>query len=393
MADHLRRDGEFAASKIVAAGRAASKVGTWLGVATAGAAVGFAAERYVMGRSLKRDDPYAAEPLGSLRGESRTVITDDGVALHVEIDEPTDGSDDLTIVFCHGFALTQDSWHFQRRDLRGSARLVLWDQRGHGRSGPLGDGQELSFQRLGADLGAVIDQTADGGPVVLVGHSMGGMTLQALAVARPELCGDQVVGAALIATSSQKLNVTGLRLPGYLGRLAGRAVPVAVTVLASRPGLVEQGRRMGTDLAYVLTRRYAFAEGGSVRLVEFTAAMNAAVPIDVVAAFYPLFGELDASEALSALARIPVLVVSAQRDAIIPVDHGRDLADALPQADYIEATDAGHMVLLERHELVTEGLHTLMSRIRRGESQRLRMKTKVVSVRDRRVRGKIIDRT
>ncbi|SEF08568.1 alpha/beta fold hydrolase [Jiangella alba] len=368
-------------SRLVTAGRTAGLIGAWVGVASAGAAVGFAAERYVMGRSLKKDDPYADEPFGSLRGTSHTVTTDDGVDLDVEVDDGPAGAP--TLMFCHGFALTMDAWHFQRRDLRGSARLVFWDQRGHGRSGPLPDDGELSFRRLGADLGQVIDEIVPKGPIVLVGHSMGGMTVQALAEARPELFGKRVVAVALIATSGQKIDVSGLGLPGYLGRLAGRAAPAAVSILARKPELVERGRKMGSDLAYVLTRRYAFAEGGSPKLVEFTAIMNAAVPIDVVARFFPLFGELDAAPAVPVLAKIPVLVVGGERDQMTPVQHSRDLADALVDVEYIEATDAGHMVLLERHEVVTEALRTLLDRSRRGGRPR-RMSSRIASVRRRR---------
>ncbi|TDE02459.1 alpha/beta hydrolase [Jiangella asiatica] len=337
-----------------------------------------------MGRSLKKDDPHATEPFGTLRGEPRVVTTDDGVDLHVEVDEPADGDTDLTLVFCHGFALTQDAWHFQRRDLRGTARLVFWDQRGHGRSAALPEDAELSFHRLGTDLGQVVDAVAPAGPVILVGHSMGGMTLQALAEARSELFGDRIVGVALIATSGQRLDVSGLGLPGYLGKLAGRAAPGAVTVLARRPELVERGRRMGSDLAYVLTRRYAFAEGGSPRLVEFTAMMNAAVPFDVVARFYPLFGELDAAGAVPVLSRAPVLVVAAEHDQMTPVRHGRELAEALADVEYIEATDAGHMVLLERNELVTQGLRDLVERVARagrGRSRPWRTSTRIAAVR------------
>ncbi|SDU88719.1 alpha/beta fold hydrolase [Jiangella alkaliphila] len=370
-------------SRLVAAGRTAGLIGAWVGVATAGAAVGFAAERYAMGRSLKKDDPYADEPFGSLRGAARTVTTDDGVDLHVEVDEAPDARDAPTLVFCHGFALTTDAWHFQRRDLRGTARLVFWDQRGHGRSGPLPDDGELSFRRLGADLGQVLDEVVPKGPIVLIGHSMGGMTLQALAEDRPELFGKRVVAVALIATSGQKLDVSGLGLPGYLGRLAGRAAPAAVSILARKPELVERGRKMGSDLAYVLTRRYAFAEGGSPKLVEFTAIMNAAVPIDVVARFFPLFGELDAAGAIPVLSKIPVLVIGGERDQMTPVQHGRDLADALVDVEYIEATDAGHMVLLERHEVVTDALRTLIDRTRRGGRPR-RLSSRIASVRRRR---------
>ena len=49
-----------------------------------------------------------------------SVIADDAVALHVEVDDDRAPSvtDDLTVIFCHGYSLNQDSWHYQRRDLR-----------------------------------------------------------------------------------------------------------------------------------------------------------------------------------------------------------------------------------------------------------------------------------
>lgn len=384
-------------SKIVAAGRRAGAVGAWLGLATAGAAVGFAAERYVMGRSLRRDDPYRQEPLGSLRGSSRIVRADDGAPLYVEVDDVPGA--DLTVVFCHGYALTQDSWHFQRRDLRGSARLVFWDQRGHGRSGGAGENeldhgaeglapdgsmrgetrQRVVRERLARDLAAVLDAVAPEGPVVLVGHSMGGMGVLALALERPDLFGGRVRGVALMTTSAEGMKGTTLGLPAPLGRLASRTTPGLVAALARRPEMIEQGRRAGSDLGYVLTRRYSFDEGSSPALVEFTAAMNAATPVDVLADFLPVLWGIDASDALPVLSGLPVLIIGAENDHLTPVEHSRAIAEALPAAEYVEAADSGHMVILERHELVTEQLKELIARVRSGRRPR-RSRTKIKSL-------------
>lgn len=383
-------------SKLVTAGKTAGAVAAWLGVATAGAAVGFAAERYVRGRSLRRDDPYANEPFGALRGAPQIVVTDDDAQLYVEVDEPA-GSADLTVVFCHGYALTQDSWHFQRRDLRGRARLVLWDQRRHGRSGgaPEGDGEEVTVERetfrreprqkivrerLAADLKAVLDATAPRGPVVLVGHSMGGMTILALALEHPELFGRLVRGVALIATSAEGLTGSTLGLPAPIGRLASRSAPGLVATLARRPELVERGRRAGSDLGYVITRRYSFADGGSPALVEFTAAMNASTPVEVLAEFLPVVWGINAHDALPVLADLPGLIVAAEHDNLTPVQHGRDIARAWPAAEYLEVTDAGHMVLLERHELITEHLAELIDQVRQGTPRRRGGRARITSL-------------
>ena len=143
--------------------------------------------------------PSLPTPVGPPPPGSRVVETDDGVRLHVEVDGSPDSP--LTVVFCHGFTARLAEWELQRAALRGRARLVLWDQRGHGRSAvtPLPD---ATIGRTGQDLGQVLDAVVPTGPVVLVGHSMGGMSVMALARQRPELFGTRVVGVFLLATSA-----------------------------------------------------------------------------------------------------------------------------------------------------------------------------------------------
>ncbi|MCW2622847.1 MAG: hypothetical protein JWL64_2449, partial [Frankiales bacterium] len=125
------------------------------------------------------------------------VLADDGVALHVEIDDLPGAP---TVVLVHGFTARIAEWDLQRETLRGQVRIVAYDQRGHGASG-WGAPSHATVDQLGRDLGAVLDRHAATGPVVLVAHSMGGMTVMALARQRPELFGTLVTGAFLLATS------------------------------------------------------------------------------------------------------------------------------------------------------------------------------------------------
>lgn len=344
--------------RLSSVGRTAGAIGAALGVAAASAAVGFAAERYVVGRSLRGDDPYRDEPLGRLRGTPSVVETDDGVRLYVETDDLPDAAG--TVVFIHGYALTSDSWHFQRRDLRGKARLVFFDHRSHGRSSRAPDESEVTFERLATDLSEVLDQAVRPGPVVLVGHSMGGMTVMALAEERPELFGDRVAGVVLVTTSPRDVQPPSIGLPGPAGRLGHRVLPGVVAAAARRPELVERGRRAGSDLGYVLTRRYSFGTERSPALVEFTAAMNATTPIGVVARFLPLFSANDRAAATAALRGVPTVILAAERDRLTPVEDSRELALELPDAAYVEVAGAGHMLPLERHELVTNSIAELI---------------------------------
>jgi pimeloyl-ACP methyl ester carboxylesterase len=332
------------------------------GAAGIGAAV--VARKYAVGRVRLRPDPDAAEEFGELRGRSLTVEADDGLALNVEVDGDDDA--DLTVVFCHGYAVNQDSWHYQRRDLRRdpSLRLVFWDQRSHGRSGR-SDLTHATIDQTGDDLYAVLRATvAPGDRVVLVGHSMGGMTIMALADRHPELFGDQIVGVGLINTSSGELSEMTLGLPMVFGKVMKVTVPGVVRNLSKRAALVDRGRRIGTDIAFVVTRRMAFADRRvSPTVVDFLEQMIRSTPIDVIAEFYPTLMAHDKLAALVALEKVPVVVVVGDEDRLTPPAHGRAIAEALPDAELVEVAEGGHVLMLEHPGTVTDALIRLIEAV------------------------------
>jgi pimeloyl-ACP methyl ester carboxylesterase len=349
-------------------GKRAAIVAGAAGVVAAGAAVGLAAERYAVGRSLRGFDPLADEPFGSLRGKVLPVTASDGVALHVEVDGPapsTRRTPRVTVVFCHGLALNLDSWHYQRRDLadlaEDGARLVFWDQRGHGRSGR-GDPDHATIDQLGRDLAAVLAATAPRGPVVLVGHSMGGMTVMALADQHPELFGDRVVGVALIATSPGRLAEVTFGVPAAAGRALRRVAPRALTALNRRPALVARGRSLGSDLEFVLTKRYSFGTDVPPSLVRFVSRMHDQTPLDVLAELFPAFDAHDKLAALGVLQRVETLILGGERDLMTPAEHSRDMVERVPGAELVVLPEAGHLVMLELHDVVTDHVRGLVER-------------------------------
>jgi pimeloyl-ACP methyl ester carboxylesterase len=348
--------------------RYAGLAGGALGVVAAGAGAVVLAERRLVSR--RRAELRAG--LGSLRGEPRTVVADDGVQLHVELDEPARASRQPgsaggghaakpTLVFVHGYALNLDSWHFQRQALRGRNRLVFYDQRSHGRSAR-SPRDHCTIDQLGRDLAVVLDQVTGDDPVVLVGHSMGAMTIMALAEQHPQWFGGRVAGVALISTSADSLNAETLGLPGLPGRLLHQFAPALIATLAHAPRLVETGRRAGSEFSFVLTRRLGFGEDVSAEVVDFTDEMLAATPFEVVADFFPGFDVHDKREALPALRALPCVVVCGSLDAITPVDTCRRIAELVSSARFVEVTGAGHMVILERPDEVTAALVDLVAR-------------------------------
>jgi pimeloyl-ACP methyl ester carboxylesterase len=296
------------------------------------------------------------------------VTTDDGIPLHVEIDGDPDAS--LTVVLSHGFTARLGEWDLQRAALRDRARLVLWDQRGHGRSGWTRL-TAATIDRTGRDLGQVLDATAPNGPVVLVGHSMGGMSVMALARQRPELFGTRVVGVFLLATSSGGLVETGL---------LGRAVKVVRKVglltaylrfLQLIAPLLERFRRRGTAIGRRVTRRLLFgaddADLPNVRLVQ---QLLEETPWPVAMAFYATFLDHDETASLEVLRRVPVTVVAATHDRLTPAAHGRHIAEVLGEnAELVVVPGAGHSVNLTRTQVVDRALLDLLDRVEKSSRE------------------------
>ncbi len=340
-------------------------VGAAIGVVATGATIGLAAERYVVGRARLRLDPEADQPFFGLPAErTRTVRTEDDVALHVEEVGPADA--DLTVVLVHGYVQEMAVWHYQRQALQaaGDVRVVLYDQRSHGRS-TRGAAERSRIDQLGRDLGRVVDEVVPTGPVVLVGHSMGGMTIMALADCRAELFGDRVVGVALVGTSAGKLAQVTFGLPTAALPITRRVLPLLTRGMSTRPRPFERSRRLGSDLLFLFTRRGGFGSGDvSPAVVDFVATMGARTPVDVIAEFYDTFMTHDKLAALEVLHGVEVLVVAGDSDLMTPPDHSRDIAAALPAARLVVVEDAGHMVALEHPEQVSEELLQLLTRVR-----------------------------
>jgi pimeloyl-ACP methyl ester carboxylesterase len=345
--------------------RITGAAGLVAGATAASAGAVLAAERIAVSRLRGRPDPASSEMFGELRGRSLSVLTDDGVTLHVETNGPA--SAPLTVIFCHGYTLNQDCWHFQRRDLAGH-RLVFWDQRDHGRSGRSASGA-ASIDQLGADLMSVIDAVAPGeAHVVLVGHSMGGMTIMALAEQRPELFGTKVAGVVLINTAARGLDGGSPWMPAPIRPMLSRALPGVLNGAAKgkRAILVEHGRR-STDLAFLTTRFLGFGDGEvSPAVVNFLGRMISSTPIEVVARFGQALLTCDKRDSLATLGRVPVTVLVAERDRLIAPRFGIELAMDIAGSHLVWVPGGGHALILERPDLVNEAITGMLARLGEG---------------------------
>ncbi|MDQ1740766.1 MAG: hypothetical protein QOE53_2418 [Pseudonocardiales bacterium] len=352
-------------------GKVPALVGGGVGVLTAVAATAVAQQRRAAARERSRIELGSAALFTAppVRDQGR-VRTDDGIELHYEIvggeevGGPAAGAKapSLTVVYVHGYTLNLGAFVFQRRALTAafgdSVRQVFYDQRSHGRSARA-PSESCTLSQLGHDLYSVLDQLVSTGPIVLVGHSMGGMTVMALADRHPELFrdGGRVESVVLINTSSGELKNLTLGLPNVLARLHAPVLPIVLRRAAKNAALVEQARAMGRDLAWVMTKRLSFASKDvDPAVVAYCTTMISATPVDVVADFYPTLMAHDGRLGVRNLKDCPVLVIGADSDAMTPLAHSKAIARELPEARLVIAQNSGHLLMLEHPELVDEQL-------------------------------------
>jgi pimeloyl-ACP methyl ester carboxylesterase len=278
-----------------------------------------------------------------------TVVAPDGVRLAVR-DYPA-ADEEVTVVLLHGFCLNQDSWNGQVHRLRrrwGSRmRVITYDHRGHGQSSAA-PSRTYRVPTLADDLNSVLAALHISTPLVLVGHSMGGMTALTFA-GRP--AADQAAppnALVLVATAAGRLTERGI------GRLL--AIP-AVRALPTLLGHVPDHllRSLATPVCTGLARRRGCAPAARDTLAAAAASAMASTPLTTALGFLPGLRDYDAYPVLPAIIARTV-IVSGGADALTPPAHAEDLAAGIAGAVHVHLPDAGHMLTHDAPLVITDAI-------------------------------------
>jgi len=285
---------------------------------------------------------------------ARRFVASDGAALHVALSGPADSA--VTLVLVHGWTQDHRTWDFVLPHLDPGVRVLRYDLRGHGGSSPARPGA-ATIARLADDLAELVAERVPAGPLVLAGHSMGGMTLMALAERHPSLVADRLAGAAFVATSSGDMDRLTLGFPGLVGRGVTRFEPRLARLLGRlrsdtlrlRPGMVRSG-----------TRRLVFGDRpGRAQVDSVVEQLLCAHPasagrfLDAIAAHRGVGG-------LGALCDVPSVVLAGEKDRLCPLAHAKVIADELPHAEFVRYPGAGHMLPQERPYEVARRISALV---------------------------------
>ncbi|WP_024801930.1 alpha/beta fold hydrolase [Nocardia sp. BMG51109] len=276
------------------------------------------------------------------------VIAAGGTRLRVHAYGPSDGD---VIVLVHGWTCCIEYWNPQINAFAGDYRVIAYDQRGHGESES--GNSPLSTDLLADDLSAVLAAVLRPGQrAVLVGHSLGGMTIQAWAGRHPEQVGNRAAAVLLTNTAPGDLiaettvvplcNRGSVRLPFAVGRvgLGGRIVfpPIAPVRWAFR--------------------RQVMSLASTGDIAEFAQAIVRSCPAAVRASFGLLLADLALGRAAANLT-VPTTLLAGRFDDLTPVVHARRIADMLRSTGSLDRFDVlptGHLGNVEAYERFNEEL-------------------------------------
>ncbi|MCU1587518.1 MAG: hypothetical protein JWN31_1011, partial [Frankiales bacterium] len=281
-----------------------------------------------------RPEPLPPPPTGSTE-----VLTRDGTRLYAQVGG--DESGELTMVFVHGFLARSISFDMQWHHFSRSARVIRYDHRNHGRSEH--SMAALNIETLASDLMDVIGQLAPTGRLVLVGQSMGGMTVMALAARHPELFENRVAGVALVATGAGDF-IDGHPWENRF-RWASRHRLLAPGLLLLRllaPAL-EQIRPRRTHVMRVATRKLVFGtQDVDPALLAMTQQLLEEPPLSSMASLQGSLLRNDVIRPLRELKDMPVLVLTGKDDRLIRPEHARRLVEHLgADAELVVVPGAG----------------------------------------------------
>ncbi|WP_395370849.1 alpha/beta fold hydrolase [Streptomyces tubercidicus] len=278
---------------------------------------------------------------------TRTITSADGARVYTEVHGPEFAP---AIVLAHGWTCSTAFWAPVVRDLATDHKVIVYDQRGHGRSpatGPAGH----STHALADDLVAVLEATLTTGErAVLGGHSMGGMTIMA-AAERPQLR-ERAAAALLCSTASAGLpaesTVFPLRSPQGRRRAHG-------LMLRSRAPLGPISPLTRRALKYA-----TMGPGATAEQIEACVRIVHGCPSGVRARWGAVLDSLELTGGAGRL-ELPTAVLAGTADRLTPLVQARRLASVLPDfRGLTELPGRGHMTPIEDPGAVSGRLRDLV---------------------------------
>ena len=161
-----------------------------------------------------------------------------------------------------------------------------------------------------------------------------------------------------------------------VGRLLGRVGPGVLGRLGRYQERLNSLRHLGRGIEDPFVARWSFDSPMSKEAVEFAGDLIFSTPFSVMSAFLPALEGHDKRESLAAFVGMEALVLNGLGDLLTPPEHSEEIVRRIPGAEHVVVKDAGHLVMLEHPDLVTEQLALLLDRGMRAAAEAVRVERK-----------------
>ncbi len=231
-----------------------------------------------------------------------------------------------TLLFVHGAGGNRNHWLNQFDGLKNEFNVIVAELPGHGASSPRGANR---VEHYAADMAIFID-TLSPSPPVVVGHSMGGAICQTLALNFP----NKLSGLVLIGTGC-RLKVLPSILNGLLSNF---------------------------EETVSMINRYAFSKYTDEDIIQEGNSEMVKTPPSVLHGDFLACDRFNLCDKISNIS-CPTLILCGEDDQLTPVKYSRYLLEKISNATLKTFPKAGHMVMLEMPEKITQAIrefvHTL----------------------------------
>lgn len=293
-----------------------------------------------------------------LHGTARDVTRNDGTKIHVEVFGPADGP---TLVLTHGWSTDNTEWYYAKKQLANRFRLIVWDLPGLGQT-PIPASRSVTLEQMASDLHTVL-QVAENKPVVVVGHSIGGMINLTFCRMYPESLGRQVAGLVELdssytnpvrTTKNSSLSLAiqkPLAEPILHGMILFSPIVRAVNWLSYQEGIAQFNNA-----------RSAFAGSETRGQVDLVSKYGYESSPAVVAKGTLAMFRWDATPVLPKIG-IPVLMIVGKEDTTTLPSASETMKDTLPRGTIAMVSPGAHYSLLERNEEVNENIARFATKV------------------------------
>lgn len=296
-------------------------------------------------------------PDSSLQGTIERIRRPDGTELHVECFGDPSG---IPLILTHGWGLDSKEWIYIHSHLGKRCRTIVWDLPGLGKSsGP--SNKDWSLEKMAHDLKAVIEFSGHR-PVVLVGHSIGGMIILTYCRLFSQGLSTRVSGIVLGQTTYTNPVRTTSMASFYLAIQKPVLEPLCHLMIWGAPLVWLANWWSYLSGSVHRTNHKSFFSGKESReQLGFISRYSVqSWPAVIARGLLGMF-RFDATATLATIS-VPTIVIGGERDTTCKPEASAHMVQAIPAARGVTLKTATHGGVFEFHQQVAETIHELISR-------------------------------